>query len=311
MKLSTAIVFLLSAATSCAALSPIRATENLMKQARRLEDANGDDQEEEEEYAFLANYKIKMIQCIPGEAYVNPEDGEYEYSSVVFRLCPANEGCDDEDYSGCTTGYGDFVVGINSFVQEYLEDKREQMENDDDEFNIEEYGECREFEVDNDADGDDGYQYQYYVGPACGEDGKDIKLDFFIDEGCQTTSEEVTFEDISNGMALPYSSGGLVANACESCSGYNDNGEYELSEFCMRLYENAGKCESRMETYHYMGMQEGSCEYIAELLPVQKKGPGAAIGWTILILVLVLAAVAAYSVMKQKKNEKEFGLMNS
>jgi hypothetical protein len=176
-----------------------------------------------------------------------------------------------------------------------------------------EFGECREFEVDGDADGGENYQQQYYVGPACSEDGTGIKLDFFTDEACTKTSEEVTFEDISNGLALPYSSGGLVSNGCESCSGYNDNGEYELSEMCMKLYENAGKCESKMEAYHYSGMQEGSCEVIQAMMPVQKSNKaGKAIGWTFFALVIVGAGFAAFTLIKKKKNdEKSFGLMNS
>jgi hypothetical protein len=313
MKLSLA-AFLLSVAPT-AAVVPLRATAGLMKHARRLEDQqnNNQDQQEEEEFAFLANYKLKLLACKSGEKYVNPENGEYESSSVVFRLCPASEECDDEGNKGCKSGYGDFVVGINSFVESYLEDKREDMQQDD-AFKVEEFGECREYEADQDAEEDGGNnnnQYQYFVGPACTEEGDGIRLAMFLDEGCSTESTEVTFEDISNGVSLPYSSGGLVSNYCESCSGYNDNGEYELSEMCMRLYENSGKCESEMETYHYMGQQTGSCEFIQSLLPQQKSGAGKAIGWTFFVLVVVGALAAGYFVMKKKRNEKEFGLMES
>lgn len=319
MKLATAALFLSSLVGTASALGPMRATADLMKAARKLEDANnGDDAAEEEEYSFLANYKLKFLICKPGETYVNPEDGEYEYSSVVFRLCPDNGECDDEDSTGCSSGYGDFVVGVNSFVESYLEDKAEDMQQDD-AWDVNQFAECREYEADQDADEDEdggnnnNQNYAYYVGPACSEDGSTIILDMFTDEGCKTKSEDVTFEDISNGVSLPYSTGGLISNYCESCSGYNDNGEWELSEMCMMLYENSGKCETEMETFHYSGMNEASCEYIEEMLPKSKSSAGKAIGWTFFVLVVLGAAFVGFTFIKKKRgdDQKSFGLMSS
>jgi len=308
MKFSAAAL-LFSLVGTASAIGPMRATAGLLKHARKLED-NGDNQDEEE-YAFLANYQLKMITCKSGEKYVNPEDGEYESSSVVFRLCPA-DSCDDEGSTGCSSGYGDYVVGINTFVQNYLEDKKEDMQQDDN-FNVDEFGECREYEADQDADEDeDGNQAAYYVGPACSEDGTDIVLDMFSDEICSYKTD-VTFEEISNGLSLPYTNGGLVSNYCESCSGYNDNGEYELSEMCVNLYENAGKCESGMEAFHYSGQNEASCEFIESMLPKSKKGgAGKVFGWIFFCLVVVGAGAVGYSVMKKKRgDDKSFGLMSS
>merc|ERR1712216_779171 len=197
--------------------------------------------------------------------------------------------------------------GLNSFVQEYIEDKQEDMYNDDN-FDMKEFAECREYEADQDADDDNAAQY--YVGPACAEDGLDIKLDLFQDQYCSVASDEVTFEDISNGMSLPYSSGGLISNYCESCYTANDDGEYELSEMCMKLYENSGKCETEMETYHYQGQQLGSCEVIAEMLP--KSGAGAAVMWFLVVSIAVGAAGYTVIKAKQSKDERDsnFGLMN-
>ncbi len=271
MKLSTAVVALVSLVSSVSAVGPMRASAGLMKAARKLEE-NGD-QQEEEEFAFLGDYSLKLLSCKSGETYINPENGEYEYSSVIFRLCP-KDTCSNDASEGCSSGYGDFVVGLNSFVQEYLEAKREEMQGDDD-FKMEELGECREYEVDQDADDENNQDaYQYFLGPACSDDGTDIKVQMYLDEDCSQVSEEVSFEDISNGVAMPYENGGLVGNYCESCMAYNDNGEYELSEMCMKLYENSGKCESEMESFSQYGMQEDSCEFIESLVP-KKSGVGA------------------------------------
>ena len=302
MKFSTAVLFL---STIVGTASAMRATPSLMKVARRLEEAQ---QAEEEEFAFLGNYKLKMLACKSGEKYVDPEDGSYEYSSVVFRLCPA-DSCSDDSSKGCSSGYGDFVVGLNSFVQAYLEDKRDDMQQDDN-FKVEEFGECREYKADQDGDNGDE-EAVYYVGPACSADGIDIVLDMFTEETC-TTQSEVTFESISAGLSLPYTTGGLVSHYCESCMGYNDNGEQELSEMCQGLYENSGKCESGMETFHYSGQNEASCEFIESLLPKQKKsGAGKAIGWIFFILVVAGVGAVGYSVIKKKRgsDDKSFGLM--
>ena len=318
MKLSTAALLLLSAASGASASHSHAAKVSLLKKARKLEDNQQDEEEEQEdedEYQFLAQYSVKLIGCVTGEKYMNPEDGEYEGSSVIFRLCPAAD-CDDDSEKGCGDGYGDYVVGINSFTENWLEDKREDMQQDDN-FNVEEFGECREYEVDQDNDdqnnNNNNNQAQYYVGPACGDDGSSIKLGFFSDYLCTVEPEDVTFEDISNGWSLPYSSG-LVTNACESCAGYNDNGEYELSEMCMRLYENSGKCEEHMEYTGYYGAQTSSCEYIEEISPSLKSGGGAgkAFGWIIFVLAVAGVAFYAYSAWwrKKKAGSAADGLMN-
>jgi len=264
--------------------------------ARRLEDeGNGDDAAEEEEFAFLMNYKLKMRSCITGEAIQDPETGEYEYNAVVFRLCPGGGDCDDESADGCGEGYGDYVVGLSKFVEAYMEDQKENMQQDDN-FNVEEYAECREYENDN----DDGDANVYYIGPSCTEDGTDVKLQLFSDEVCSQVPEDVTFEDISNGWSMPYSDGGLVSSYCTGCTGYDDDGNEELKELCEQLYENsAGKCETEMEYFHYYGKEEGSCEYILELLPVASSGGLSAGGWFLLILIAV--GLVGYAIWWRKK----------
>jgi hypothetical protein len=317
MKLSTALVFLASAACATAK-SSIRnpnAKKALLSKARRLEDQN-DDAQEEEEYEFLMNYSLKLIGC-SGEKYQNPEDGEYEYSSVVVRMCPKDE-CDDELAGGCKSGYGDYVVGINTFVEAWLRDKEEDMQNDqDDQWNVNEFAECREVEVDNDADDQDAdNEVVYYMGPTCGEDG-DIKMGFFSDYTCTTVPEDVTFEDISNGWTMPYEDGGLVSTYCEGCAGYNDNGEYELSEMCGEIYESSSsKCETEsMEYYSQYGKDESGCEYIAEAFPsTVAKGAskaGIIIMWIIIALLIVGGGFFLYTKWWMKRKQGSAGGLSS
>lgn len=290
MKFATTVLVSLLASTA-SAMGP--ATRKMLGKARKLEDANED--AEEDEYAFLMNYNLKLVSCKAGEQIRDPETGEYEYNAAVFRLCP--EGCDSDTAMGCSSGHGDYVVGLNSFVQAYFEDQRDNM-NYDDQFKVDEYAECREYEQEND-DGNNN-AYPYYIGPACTEEGDDVKLELYYDEACSQVPEEVTFEDISNGWTLPFGEGGLISTSCLPCAEYED-GAYELKEMCMELYENAGKCESNMESFHYYGKQEGSCEYIESLMPVKKgSGSGAkAFGWVVFILV-VAGAFSAYAMWWKK-----------
>lgn len=305
MKFATTTVFLTLLASATAKIGP--STRKLLTKARRLED--GGEDAEEEEYAFLMNYNLKMIGCKADEQIRDPETGEYEYSAAIFRLCP--EGCDSDTSNGCSSGHGDFVVGLQSFVQAYFEDQRDNMYYDDN-FKVDEYAECREYEQENDDgnnNGDD--QMAYYIGPACTDDGKDVRLQIFYDEACSKVPEEITFEDLSNGWALPYEEGGLVTSNCQPCAEYND-GAYELKEMCEELYMNSGKCETGMESFHYYGKQEGSCEYIESLMPATKSsGSGAkAFGWVVFILVIV-GAFSAYAMWwkKKKAGQSSDGLM--
>lgn len=301
MKFISAVVFLNLIAAS-AAVSPVA---SLLKSARKLEAAA-----EENEFSFLESYSLKLIRCKKDTTYISPVDGSYEYSSVVFRLCPAE--CDNDSTAGCTSGFGDYVVGLNTFASAYLEAKKDEMLGDDanNDWKWEKFGECQAWEVDRDAEIEEGLAF--YVGPECTEDETSVKLALFSDGLCETETEDYTFEQISNGVSLPYSSGGLVGNYCETCYGANDRGEYEISDMCMNLWTYSGKCESQMETTHYIGKNEESCETIMSMMPasVKKAGTaGRAIGWIVFGLVVFGIIGFAVTKMQKKEDDKKTGLM--
>ena len=58
------------------------------------------------------------------------------------------------------------------------------------------------------------------------------QLGFFSDEYCSTESSTSYCE--FTGQEIPYSSGGL-GGQYSSCSNYNDDGELEAKDMCMRL----------------------------------------------------------------------------
>ena len=295
MNFSIATLFLLATVASA----------RVMDSARRLDEAA-----EEDEYAFLGGYNLKMITCNAAEVVVNQATGESEYGAIIFRLCPSSGECSDAAGKGCGAGYGDYIVGMNTFVNEYLEQKRDEMQADDN-FKIEQLAECRQYNTDKDSEYADGV---YYVGPTCSADGTGIRVALFSDEACSTLEETVTFEDISAGISLPYSEGGLISQSCEACYSVNDNNEAGLNEMCMGLYEQAGKCESKMETFHSAGKTETACEAISALVPKTKKsGAGKVIGWLFFAMVVVGLVGFAFTAMKKKstkEGDKNFGLMS-
>lgn len=232
-----------SSFTAASRMTPTtRGAANLMKHARRLEDDGGDDYDQESSIeSYLENYSLKLRACIPGQS-IEDTDGNTEYGVVIFRMCDVGS-CSNTN--GCNTDYAEFAVGLGTFVNAYMDDQADSMEWDD-AFAVDEYAICAQYEGDNNGDGN-----TYYIGPACTEDGTSIKLDLFEDEYCyQESSAE--FSDISNGLTLPYSDGGLVSNQCADCAGYDEDGYVELREICSELYEQTSyRCETNWNAPHY------------------------------------------------------------
>uniref|UniRef100_A0A7S4AT22 Uncharacterized protein n=1 Tax=Pseudo-nitzschia australis TaxID=44445 RepID=A0A7S4AT22_9STRA len=111
----------------------------LMAFSRRLEDGGSNDgsndeandeandDANDESYTFLKDMSIKLLSCIQGEQMINYENDETETSTVIFRLCPA-DSCSSDSLLGCNDGYGDYAVGMNTFLYTYMESVQE---NDD------------------------------------------------------------------------------------------------------------------------------------------------------------------------------------
>lgn len=314
MKLSVAFLTLFAASASARSLSP-KAAAKVMRNARRLEgDEDGEDGEDgdnnnnnnggdDDEYAFLTKYNLKFIGCDKSTQMANDEGG-YSYGAALLRLCPSESGCDSDSVAGCKEGYGDFAVAIEDFVDAYFEDQADNMQWDDN-FDGDKFAKCDEYEVEADGDDNPYDGYQFFVGPACTDDGEDIKLGFYSDDTCQTESS-VAFGDVSNGWTLPYSDGGLVSKYCSDCLEYNeDEAAYDLRDMCQELYENAPmKCEENMEYYSYMGQDVSSCESIDELLPRAAKAGGGAgkfFGW--LFFILLIVGVVGYVMWWRKKKQ--------
>lgn len=321
MKLALSAA-LLAGVASASAHSVIRgdAARALMKKStlrRKLEDEENDaeEEEEEEEYAWMQDYKVKFVGCVAGEKFQNQENGEYEGSSVIYRLCASDGECDDESNFGCEEAYGDYVVGINTYTEAFAEtlredDRRRKLSSarrlEEEEFDLNEFAQCGRIEVEDDEDENDNEdedeeEVEYFVGPACSDDGKDIILSMYSDEDCLYDSD-VDFYELA-GQNLPYYDGGIASSYCQSCVGeVNDDGEYETSEFCMKMQEASAGCDE-----YDQSMCETIDELTADLRAEEKKGGGWKVFW-IIVAILLLGGVGWYLYKKQLARKAAAGV---
>ena len=119
----------------------------------------------------------------------------------------------------------------------------------------------------------DGNNYNgvaYYTGPYCSpKDGYSIHLGVFTDAYCNSLGDAAAFATI-NGFELPYATTSMVTSDCLDClepAEQNDNGEEqaaETKESCNDLYNNAVRCEIKMDI---TSKDESGCDFINNILP--------------------------------------------
>lgn len=190
------------------------------------------------------NYSLKLHKCQQHESFGYNDNGEPQYGVAIIRACPSNT-CSSNTQGGCTKGYADFAVPLADFVSAYMQDQADNIQWDD-RMDMDNFGQCTQYV----GEGNDNNNGAYYYGPACTDDGRDIKVGLFADSYCYNPAD-VSFEDLSNGWTLPFSDGGLVSYDCLSCGEDYGNGYLNLKEMCATLYEDAVlKCEE-WDIQHY------------------------------------------------------------
>ena len=264
--------------------------------------------------AYVANYSLKFQGCHEITQWNGDADGEDDVRVstkrlVRFRLCPS-ASCQDESAAGCSSGYGDYVMDMNTFLEAYLqgvEDEKEyqcqvymekcdnQCGNQDDDacdqacltgygmsecyegedgaFDLQEYVQCAEWA------GNDGGRRRlddngnaYFVGPYCSDQGGSIHLGLFTDDTCTTFSSSSFYA--MAGYELPYSDQNLVNTACMSCKenadDNNDNDADDVAEMCETMYQMSGKCETNMNNGY--SSNEAACTYIEGIKIIREGG---------------------------------------
>jgi len=286
------------------------ALRKVLAKARRLDEGNGDDGGQggdADMEAFLMDYSIKLMSCIPDQVLTDADYNDH-FGVVVFRLCPANKCSDDK---GCSSGYADFAVDIGTYVDAFLEDQADNM-NWDDNFDGGDFGSCTQFDGQND-------DAAYYVGPGCTEDGTGLRMALYEDQYCQYESQ-TSFETVSNGWSLPYSSGGLVSTECLACT--EDDGQ--MREMCLDLYEYSPfRCEAEFDFQHYYydtnfemykyGQDTTGCNRIKNYMR-PRSAFSSDVVWTdailaVMLLVVTAAGYAWYSQWWEKRKYQEKAIL--
>lgn len=95
----------------------------LLSQARRLDDSDVD-------MSWVVNYSIKFQGCHHVSQWNDnvEEDDQVRIQTkrlIRFRLCPT-EYCSISSSSGCSSGYGDYIIDMISFLEVYFEAVEEQ-----------------------------------------------------------------------------------------------------------------------------------------------------------------------------------------
>lgn len=283
------------------------ALKKILSKARRLEegdggeenDAGGEQQNAAQMEAFLMDYSLKLMKCVPDQVLTDADYNDH-FGVVIFRLCPSNK-CNDD--GGCSSGYADFAVDVGTYVEAFMEDQQDNM-NWDDMFDGAQFGQCNEYE--DDENGPTGY----YIGPGCTADGTGVRMAVFEDQYCYQVSQ-TSFETISNGWGLPFSSGGLVSTKCTSCI---DN-DGTLRDMCLDLYDlSPYRCEqdfvfdhyyydTNFEMYRY-GKDQTGCSKI-QVMQASKHAMKGAVWQDLIISVMLLITAAGgfalYSVWWRKR----------
>jgi hypothetical protein len=99
-----------------------------MEHARRL----NNNQQEEDVSAWISGYSLKFQGCFDVKQWNDEADGEDDVristkSLVRFRMCPS-DSCSSSKAAGCTAGFGDYVISMDTFMQGWFEAVREQRE---------------------------------------------------------------------------------------------------------------------------------------------------------------------------------------
>ena len=93
----------------------------LLSKARKL--ANNNNQEVD--ITWVAGYSIKFQGCHHVSQWNDEADGEEDVKIqtkrlIRFRLCPS-DSCSATNAAGCNSGYGDYIIDMNTYLNAYFE----------------------------------------------------------------------------------------------------------------------------------------------------------------------------------------------
>lgn len=181
MKFSTTLLLSMAAAATAKVTKSVelpstlkansKIGKKLLNEARRVEQEDG-----EVDLSWVVDYSIKFQGCHHITQWNGEANGEEDVRIatkrlVRFRLCPTDY-CDGTSAGGCSSGYGEYIIDMNTYLNFYFEDLQEQQE-----WNCENYEQniCK---CDNDDNKDDAFEEQDCLNECYAKYG----LDYCIEE---------------------------------------------------------------------------------------------------------------------------------
>lgn len=243
----------------------------------------------------FGEYVVDMYSFL--EVYIawQMENAQYQcqtYQNTCYKKC--FESSSANCYSSCYRGYGvDAALcggnnnnGYDENGNYYNQQNGNQM------FNLEDYLQCAQYQVQNQNYGDEE-ELMTYLGPYCSTQGGDIRLGFFQDEFCSIPSAyQVNYYERLTGVEVPYTRQSIVNTKCMSCEAtqqeeeaeqqdyYNydadGNRNYyvatEVNDMCGTMYMKSGKCETELSSDDVLYPEEGACTYIESVKRLKNDG---------------------------------------
>jgi len=210
-----------------------------------------------------AEYVIEMREFL--ESFTEAkQDMEERACETAKETCETY--CDDFDDDANDDEYC-LNQCLNSAGMEQCVENNGDDDNEEEEFDMQEYAECKEIEY-----GDDDGGPQYYIGAYCNSYGTKVNLGVFEDASCTSLSRTDIYQTMY-GKELPYKTQSLVDSTCISCVEEDDNdddGSPETNEFCQQLHEESAGCEKNLKISAYAAYYTASteaCTFISKTLP--------------------------------------------
>ena len=271
---------------------------------------------------WLSQYSVKFQGCYDtfksNTEAADVEDVRLMTRQVVrFRLCPT-DSCNMYTTNGCRNSYGDYIIDLSSYLKAYIgakqsfekwdefeqadayEANQDGYEEYDTNFNVHNYTQCRQSQIEMDLDdyaqiyykqiySNDGagngdgnnYDGKYYIGPYCGGQGGAILMGMFKDDACSIPADSngggKVYEE-KTGEYLPFSDRSMIEYDCFSClepenyddqysqMAINDAKDVDvIQEFCETAYLKSGKCEKNLPSNFFNVYKEKNnnvCNYM-------------------------------------------------
>eukprot|EP00522_Entomoneis_paludosa_P009469 CAMPEP_0172441570 /NCGR_PEP_ID=MMETSP1065-20121228/2115_1 /TAXON_ID=265537 /ORGANISM="Amphiprora paludosa, Strain CCMP125" /LENGTH=384 /DNA_ID=CAMNT_0013191021 /DNA_START=55 /DNA_END=1209 /DNA_ORIENTATION=- len=274
MKLAAVILAAVASTAAAKGLSGTKRVSKLLESARRL-----NQEEEEQDMSWAVDFSVKYQGCHHIKQW-NAEANEQEDVRIAtkrlvrFRMCPSDQ-CSASAAGGCQSGFGDYIVDMDTFLNMYWEAKEQ-----DKEIGCQNYiNEYCEPECEN-ANDDESCQYnclfnagleECIEGDANGEDGDQqeaIEVDQFFecqqlepaqDEDGNQQEEYDENGDVINYFAGPYCSeqGGAIKIGVftdDQCTEFSGKSFYQITGYELAYTEESiveEGCRSCKEAEEY------------------------------------------------------------